>query len=97
MSIYFIYPGNPDSIRKSQILRNAPVEAVDEVIEKDSKWRFLTGTADDLRAKRNKVQKEVGTKKKAKEPCDDLVAQIKSIGKLQGLKYKAGLNIGVEV
>ena len=30
--------------------------------------------------KRNIVQKEVATKKKANEPCDEMVAEIKTIG-----------------
>ena len=72
--------GNPDLIRESQRRRYAPVEIVDEIIAKDEQWRMMTGDVDNLRKKRNAVQKEVGTKMKAKEACDDLVAQIKSIG-----------------
>mmetsp|Transcript_23496 Transcript_23496/g.39289 ORF Transcript_23496/g.39289 Transcript_23496/m.39289 type:complete len:637 (+) Transcript_23496:61-1971(+) len=72
--------GNPDLIRESQRRRFQPVEIVDEIIEKDAQWRRMTGEIDNLRKKRNAVQKEVATKKKAKEPCDELVAQIKSIG-----------------
>ena len=33
-----------------------------------------------MRKTRNAVQKQVGTKMKAKEPCDDMVAEIKQIG-----------------
>ena len=40
----------------------------------------MTGTIDDLKKQRNIVQKDVATKKKANEACDDLVAKIKSIG-----------------
>jgi seryl-tRNA synthetase len=72
--------GNPDLIRESQRRRYAPVEIVDEIIAKDEQWRKMTGDVDNLRKKRNAVQKEVGTKMKAKEACDDLVAQIKAIG-----------------
>ena len=42
--------------------------------------RGLTGTIDDLKKQRNIVQKDVATKKKANEACDELVAKIKSIG-----------------
>jgi len=42
--------------------------------------RLLTGSIDDLKKQRNLVQKEVAGKKKSNEPCDDLVAIIKSIG-----------------
>ena len=45
-----------------------------------SSCRGLTGTIDDLKKQRNIVQKDVATKKKANEACDDLVAKIKSIG-----------------
>lgn len=72
--------GNPEAIRESQRKRFANVEIVDQIIAKDREWRQLTGTVDNLRKQRNLVQKEVATKKKAKEPCDDMVAQIKSIG-----------------
>lgn len=72
--------GNPDIIRESQRRRFASVEIVDDIIEKDNKWRYLTGSIDNLKKARNQVQKEVATKKKANEPCDDLVAKIKEIG-----------------
>lgn len=72
--------GNPDLIRESQRRRFASVEIVDEIITKDERWRFLTGTCDNLRKKRNAVQKDVATKKKANEACEDLVAEIKAIG-----------------
>jgi seryl-tRNA synthetase len=72
--------GNPDAIRKSQLARNASVELVDDIIAKDDRWRYLTGSIDDLRAKKNKIQKEIAPKMKSKEPCGDLVAEMKAIG-----------------
>lgn len=72
--------GNPDAIRESQRRRFASVEMVDEIIAKDDRWRFLTGTIDNIRKERNTVQKEVANKKKAGQPCDDLVAEIKRLG-----------------
>lgn len=72
--------GNPDIIRESQRRRFAPVELVDEIIAKDERWRNMTGELDNMRKTRNAVQKQVGTKMKAKEPCDDMVAEIKQIG-----------------
>jgi len=72
--------GNPEKIRESQRRRFASVELVDEIIRLDAEWRALTGEIDNLKKQRNSVQKEVATKKKAKEPCDELVAQIKSLG-----------------
>jgi hypothetical protein len=72
--------GNPDVIRESQRRRFASVELVDEIIAKDEKWRKLTGAIDNLRKERNTVQKEVATFKKSNQPCDELVAKIKSLG-----------------
>lgn len=72
--------GNPESIKESQRRRFASVELIDEIIAKDEKWRYMTGAIDDYKKQRNAVQKEVATKKKKGEACDDLVAQIKSIG-----------------
>ena len=71
--------GNPDLIRESQRRRFASVELVDEIIALDEQWRELTGTIDNLKKERNRIQKEVGNKKKAKEPCDDLIAEIAQI------------------
>jgi seryl-tRNA synthetase len=72
--------GNPDLIKESQRRRFASEAIVDEIIEKDDQWRFLTGAIDNMKKKRNQVQKEVAIKMKAKEPCDELVAEIKTIG-----------------
>jgi seryl-tRNA synthetase len=71
--------GDPDKIRESQRRRFKPVELVDEIIAKDNEWRHLTGQIDFLKKDRNAIQKQVGIKKKAKEECDDMVAQIKSL------------------
>lgn len=72
--------GDPDLIRESQRRRFASVELVDQIIEKDNRWRYLTGAIDDLKKKRNKVQKEVAIKKKSNLPCDEMVLEIKTIG-----------------
>ena len=72
--------GNPEMVRESQRRRFASVELVDEVIALDNSWRRMTGEVDNLKKQRNAVQKRVGVKKKAKEECDDLVAEVKAIG-----------------
>jgi len=78
--------GDPDAVRESQRRRFAPVALVDDVISIDEKWRLMTGTIDNLKKKRNIIQKEVGDIKK-KGTVDDnnetyvnLVADIKRIG-----------------
>lgn len=72
--------GNPEAIRESQRRRFASVEAVDEIIAKDEKWRYMTGALDLMRKEKNQLNKQVGTKMKAKEPCDELIAQGKAMG-----------------
>ena len=72
--------GNSESIRESQRRRFADVEIVDKIIAEDTKWRRLTGDVDDLKKEKNKIQKEVGKKMKAKEPCEEMIAQIKTLG-----------------
>jgi seryl-tRNA synthetase len=57
--------GNPDAIRESQRRRYQPVEIVDEIIAKDDVWRRMTGSIDDMRKRRNIVQKDIATIKKA--------------------------------
>jgi len=71
---------NIELVRESQRRRFKPQEIIDEIVAKDERWRSLTGAIDDTKAKRNKIQKDVATKMKAKEPADELVAQIKAIG-----------------
>ena len=74
--------GNPELIRESQRRRFASVEIVDDIIEKDNKWRYLTGSIDQFKKARNKIQKdEVAAKMKAKQNCDAELAQIKKLDK----------------
>jgi seryl-tRNA synthetase len=56
--------------------RFASVELVDECIELDNQWRAKLNEKDEAAYEKNALQKEVGAKKKAKEPCDDLVAKV---------------------
>jgi seryl-tRNA synthetase len=67
---------DPDLVRESQKKRFASVELVDQVLAADAAWRKGDMELGEMQSERNAVQKEVGKKKKAKEPCDDLVAKI---------------------
>lgn len=71
--------GNPDLVRKSQERRHADVTLVDQVIAVDVQWRQEQFKVDNLRAEYGKKNKEVATKKKAKEDADDLIAEAKAI------------------
>lgn len=71
--------GNPALIKASQKKRFASEAVVDEIIEKDERWRRMTGDIDDLKKEKNKIQKEVGMKMKAKQDASEMVAQIQAL------------------
>lgn len=74
--------GDPAKWREHQAARFKPAEWVDEVIAKDEEWRLKTKELDTMRTDLNKLQKDViAPKKKAKEPCDEEVAQMKEMQK----------------
>ncbi|KAH8075289.1 hypothetical protein JL721_1289 [Aureococcus anophagefferens] len=58
--------GDPEKVRESQRRRFADVGLVDKVIAEDEAWRKLTQDVDDIKAEKNKKQKEITTLKKAK-------------------------------
>jgi len=72
--------GNPQKYREYQEKRFKDPTVVDKVIELDEQWRATMKQTDNLRRDVGVLQKEViAPKKKAKEPCDEEVAQMKSI------------------
>ena len=50
--------GDPEKVRESQRRRFADVGLVDKVIAEDEAWRKLTQDVDDIKAEKNKKQKE---------------------------------------
>lgn len=74
--------GDPEKYRTYMKQRFKPAEWVDDVLKEDEKWRELTSKRDLVRKSVNKLQREViGPKKKAKENCDEEVAQMKEMQK----------------
>ena len=74
--------GDPEKFREYQRQRFRPVEWVDAVIEVDEKWRKGTTDKQALSKEINRLQKEViAPKKKAKEPCDEVLAEVASLKK----------------
>ncbi|KAH6603368.1 seryl-trna synthetase [Trichoderma cornu-damae] len=65
--------GDPEKIRESQRRRYANVGIVDEVISLFEDHRRTQYSATQLNGKINDVQKQIATKKKAKEAADDLL------------------------
>uniref|UniRef100_A0A7S2WH51 serine--tRNA ligase n=1 Tax=Eucampia antarctica TaxID=49252 RepID=A0A7S2WH51_9STRA len=74
--------GDPEKWRKYMTMRFKPAEWVDEVLAEDENWRAMQKEVDELRRLVNKLQKEViAPKKKAKEPCEAEVAEMKEMQK----------------
>lgn len=74
--------GNPLKWKDYMKKRFKPESWVDDVLLQDEQWREKTASADKLRRDVNVLQKEViAPKKKAKEPCEEEVLQMKSIQK----------------
>lgn len=71
--------GNPDVVRESQRRRFKDPKAVDEFLALDETWRKAKHACDTQKADLNKLQKEIGLKKRNKEPCDDLLEQKKAM------------------
>ena len=72
--------GDPEKYRTYQKQRFKDPAVVDQVVKIDEEWREVTKKGDNLRKAVNKLQKEViAPKKKAKEPCEEEVAQMKAM------------------
>jgi seryl-tRNA synthetase len=74
--------GNPDAVRKSQKERFADETVVDQVIELDELWRKSNYKAESLKMEFNRINKEIGDKKKTskgQDKCEDLMEKSKEI------------------
>ncbi|EED90361.1 seryl-trna synthetase [Thalassiosira pseudonana CCMP1335] len=72
--------GAPELYRQYMQQRFKDPTLVDAVLAKDEAWREIRASIDSLRQQVNKLQKEViAPKKKAKEPCEEEVKEMKSI------------------
>jgi seryl-tRNA synthetase len=71
---------DPDGARTSLLRRMDPAlgASVDQVLDLDRRWRALVTESEALRAERNAQTEEVARKKRAREPADDLLAQLKA-------------------
>jgi len=67
--------GDPDLVIESQRRRGKGPETVQAVIDADNKWRKARFDLDRAKENKNKLDKEIATKKKAKENADDLIVQ----------------------
>jgi len=72
---------NPDIVKENikKKFQDNKIALVDEIIEKDKKWRELKAEIDNLRAKRNKLSLEINSLKKQKKDIKALLKEAKSI------------------
>ena len=57
---------------------------VDELLALDERRRAAIGEADDLKARRNEVTKQVGERKRAGEPAEELITEMRIVGEQIG-------------
>eukprot|EP01116_Phalansterium_solitarium_P013606 TRINITY_DN30_c2_g1_i1.p1 TRINITY_DN30_c2_g1~~TRINITY_DN30_c2_g1_i1.p1 ORF type:complete len:473 (-),score=100.00 TRINITY_DN30_c2_g1_i1:84-1502(-) len=67
--------GNVELVRESQKRRGQSQATVDAVIDADAKWKAGRFALDRANQERNKLNEEIGKKKRAKEDADDLIAK----------------------
>lgn len=75
-------PVEPEKILEA-LVNNAARVVIDKLQpleELDAQRRELIGRVETLQAERNNVNKEIGRRKVAKEPCEDLFAGMKEVG-----------------
>ncbi len=70
---------NPNIVKESQRKRGFPVEDVDRLIILDKEWRQLKEDIDNLRARRNKISKEINQAKKQGKNVEKLIKEAKEI------------------
>lgn len=71
--------GNPEIVRESQRRRFKDVGLVDRVLELDAKWREARGQLDTLNMDFNKLNKEIGALRKAKQDATALQERSKEM------------------
>ncbi len=73
---------DPEAFRIAILRRLDPTlpEALDRLGELEREWRSLVAQVERLKAERNAATEEVARRKRAKQPADDLMAQLKESG-----------------
>ena len=72
--------GDPARWKKYMEQRFKDPTVIDQVLELDAQWRQVLAKVEDLRKQVNDLQKnEIAPRKKKKENCDELVAQMKAM------------------
>ena len=77
-----LFRQDPEGFRRGLGRRLDPsaVEPLDRLSDLDRRWRAAVTESEILKAERNAKSEEVARQKKAKQPADDLLAQLKESG-----------------
>jgi seryl-tRNA synthetase len=69
---------NPDLVREG--IRRKGIDAdLDGLLSADRRWRELLGEVENLRAVRNRVSEDISARKKAGEPADTLITEMREV------------------
>jgi seryl-tRNA synthetase len=66
---------NPDAFDRGLVRRGLPARSA-EILALDREWRALETEAQEAKAERNRLSRDIGAAKKRGEPVDELLAQI---------------------
>ncbi len=75
-----LFRQDPEAFRRSIARRQDPStdQAVEALAGLDQTWRGLVAQVEALKAKRNAATEEVAKRKRAKEPADELMAELRA-------------------
>ena len=72
---------NPDTVRKAMGARGEP-DRVDEILELDASWRRDRTDADEIRNRRNQVNREIGhARSSGQAPSTEVIEEMRSLGR----------------
>ncbi|HCW51776.1 MAG TPA: serine--tRNA ligase [Clostridiales bacterium] len=69
---------NPDLVREGMEKKNISAD-LDGLLEADRRWRELLGEVEELRSVRNRVSEEIAARKRAGEPADEQIAEMRKV------------------
>src|ERR1019366_2846120 len=70
---------NPDLVRAAIAAKHSE-DVVDQILEFDRERRAIIGQVEVLKSKRNTVSEEIAKLKRAKEPAEGRIAEMKAVG-----------------
>jgi seryl-tRNA synthetase len=69
---------DPDGVRSALVRRDPALSgALDEVLERDARWRAATARAESLRAQQREQSEQVAARKQRGEEAEALLARMK--------------------